>query len=514
MDPDAGSTPEKFNRLKEAVLSKRPVLKEILERHGDKNLFQYALEYISVNIPPAIKERQEEFLGTLKQEVSRLLGDEVGESVANQLREYYFVSTADHHGPLTSPFFLSGNLLMSAPYKDLKDPKLQNVIALACANVSLNNSSFPRGLLFHSYANGKTDLHRLSFLPSNSHSSTVYNYRPYNEADLKKMKTLLNEKVNGGLVKKTEQDQLVQLLDEVYASPKALAAKNYSDQVTITNFDLWKRYFAKCKHKHTPPNLVYLEQETLVVRLLIDHHLYRDTVVQRILFNPSYFASIAKYFENIMGAFCREHNYGTYFFWYIPEKNDRRIQLWLENDKLVAEGGGFEMPLTPEAIQKALDEKKIMPSMLTIFLVLSFYYGVKCLGGFSQVNYLTEMKNAYIKMNADLGNYRSIEMCARAQTKELCEFTTAFLQTPEGTIPATGLDLILHGDENTWDFFVDESKQITLGEAFSPLYPEFYRIIYAEGQRDAELMEVTDTDITRMAGLEQKIRPCAILKPE
>lgn len=511
---DSDSKQVKFNRLKEAVLSKRPVLKEILEKHGDKNLFQYAQDYISVNLPPAIKERQDEFLGTLKEEVERLLGGEVAQSVVDQLRDYYFVSTADHHGPLTSPFFLSGNLLMSAPYKELKDPKLQNVIALACANVSLNNSSFPRGLLFHSFANGKTDLHRLSFLPSNSHSSTVYNYRPYTEAEIKKVKTLLNEKVNQGLVKKSEQEQINQLLDEVYATPQVLAAKNYSDQVTITNFELWKRYFAKCKHKHTPPNLIYLEQESLVVQLLIKHHLYRDTVVQRILFNPSYYEPIVKYFENIMGAFCRAHNYGTYFFWYIPEKNDRRIQMWLENGKLVAEGGIFEMEFTPEAVQKALEEKKIMPSMLTIFLVLSFYYGLKCLGGFSQVNYLTEMKNAYIKMNADLGNYRSIEMCARAQTKELCEFTTAFLQTPEGTIPATGLDLILHGDENTWDFFVDESKQITLGEAFSPLYPEFYRIIYAEGQRDADLMDITDKDITQMAGLEQKIRPCAILKPE
>ena len=514
MDPDPGKTQAKFQRLKEAVLSKRPVLKEILEKHGYKNLFQYAQDYIAVNLPPAIKERQDEFLGTLKQEISRLLGDEVAESVAEQLRSYYFVSTADHHGPFTSPFFLSGNLLMSAPYKVLKDPKLQNVIALACANVSLNNSSFPRGLLFHSFANGKTQTHRLSFLPSNDHSSTVYNYRPYSEKDIKKIKSLLAEKVGAGLVKKTEQDQLNKLIDEIYGKPEVLAAKNYSDQVTITNFELWKRYFAKCKHKHTPPNLIYLEQESLVVRLLIDHHLYRDTVVQRILFNPSYFEPIKKYFENIMGAFCREHNYGTYFFWYIPEKNDRRIQMWIEGNKLVVEGGGYELDLTPEAIQKALEEKKIMPSMLTIFLVLSFYYGLKCLGGFSQVNYLTEMKNAYIKMNADLGNYRSIEMCARAQTKELCEFTTAFIQTPEGTIPATGLDLILHGDENTWDFFVDESKQITLGEAFSPLYPEFYRIIYAEGQRDAELMEVTDKDITQLAGLEQKIRPCAILKPE
>lgn len=503
----------KFERLKEAVLSKRPVLREILSKHGEKNLFQYAQDYISVNLPPAIEARQKEFIETLKNGIEKLLGTQVADSVAQQLKQYYFVSTADHHGPLTAPFFLSGNLLMSAPYKNLRNPKLQNVISLACANVSLNNSSFPRGLLFHSYAHGKTDMHRLSFLPSNAHSSTVYNFRSYTTADVEKMKNLLREKVKEGLVRKNETDVIAQLLDEVYLSKKALSAKSFSEQVTITNFDLWQRFFASCKHKHTPPNLIYIEQESLVIRLLIEHHLYRDTVIQRILFNQEYHPFIVKYFENIMGTFCREHKYGTYFFWYMPEGNTRRVQLWCVGNKLVAEEGDFELELKPEIIQKALEEKKIMPSMMTVFLVLSFYYGLKCLGGFSQVNYLTEMKNAYIKMNTDLGNYRSIEMCARAQTKELCEFTTAFLQTPEGSItPATGIDLILHGDENTWDFFVKESQQINLSEAFSPLYPEFYRIIYAEEQRDTELLEITARDITQLAGLDQKIRPCAIVK--
>ena len=47
------------------------------------------------------------------------------------------------------------------------------------------------------------------------------------------------------------------------------------------------------------------------------------------------------------------------------------------------------------------------------FFVLSFYYGLKCVGG--QLNQLfNRHENAYIKMNVDRGNYRSIEARARA----------------------------------------------------------------------------------------------------
>jgi hypothetical protein len=90
------------------------------------------------------------------------------------------------------------------------------------------------------------------------------------------------------------------------------------------------------------------------------------------------------------------------------------------------------------------------------FMVVAFYYGVKCIGGFNQVNYLTFLKNAYIKMQTDRGDYRSIEVCVRSQTKELCDgLTVVFLEDPKkNMVLATGPDLILHADEATWPNFI------------------------------------------------------------
>ncbi len=503
------SLEEKYEKIKEAVLSKRPVLAEILRKFGNKNLYEYAKDYISVYLNPPIKKRQDEFINTFKEEVAKRLGDTVADSAAKQLSSYYYVSTADHHGPICHPFFLNSNLLASAPYFEVEDPLLENVIVLACANVSLNNSSFPRGLLFNSYANGKINTHRLSFLPSNSHSSTVYNFRPYTGEEIKKMKTILRDKVNAKDVHPEEADKINALLDEIYDQPDILNCESFSDQITKTNFTLWQKFFAPSHVE--PPNLIYLEQEGLVVQLILKYHLDQDTVINHMFFDPDYDILTNKYFDNVFGAFSLQDKWGTYFFWGVSKDKNYRVPLWKQGDKLVSDDGSFTLELTPKNIRKALEEKQILPSMQLIFTVLCFYYGLKCLGGFNQVNYLTFMKNSYIKMQVDRGNYRSIEVCARAQTKELGgDMAIAYLGGPNGQLVlATGLDLILYGEERTWSDLVDESKQITLSEALGPMMPELYTIVYPEHQRDPALLGVTTEEISRLIKLDKKIKACA-----
>ncbi len=502
----------KFQRLKEKVLEKKPVLREILAKRGAKNLFEYAKLYIDVNLNPPIRKRQDEFIETFEHEVAKRLGQDIAKSAGNQLRHYYFVSTADHHGPICHPFFINSNLLTAAPHFEKSDPYLKNVIVLACGNVSLNNSSFPRGLLFNTFYNGRIETRRLSFFPAGDRLCPVYNFRGFSSSDIKKVQCFLRDMVKDGTVHYEEAEKINSLLNDVYARPEIFEAVNFSDQVTKTNAVLWKKFFGYCSAR--PPNLIYLEQETLVNELLINHHIHAHTIITHFLFDTDYDSMIAHYFEGITGAFSREDKSGTYLFWGLPQGAKYRIQLWKEGRYLVSADGSYRFELTPENLQKALQTKELVPSMMLCYTVLSFYYGLKCLGGFSQVNYLTLMKNAYIKMQVDLGNYRSIEVCARAQTKEMGgDFTISFLGGPNGEmVPATGLDLILYGDQKTWPCVVEQSKLITLEEGVNPLMPEFYRIVYPESEREAELMSVTAEDITKLTNLDKKIRACARVK--
>ncbi|HLG25192.1 MAG TPA: hypothetical protein VI588_00140, partial [Candidatus Gracilibacteria bacterium] len=173
-----------FQELREKVLEKRPVLRQILYKRGGKNLYEYAKEYISVNSNPPIQKRQTELIGTLKKQVAGLLGDEVAASVADQMAKYYYVSTADHHGPICSPFFLSSNLIASAPYTEYPDPLLKYLIVVGCSNISFDNSSFPRGLLFNSFVKGHIEMNQLAFFSRDARPCPVFNYRGYSAEDI------------------------------------------------------------------------------------------------------------------------------------------------------------------------------------------------------------------------------------------------------------------------------------------------------------------------------------------
>jgi hypothetical protein len=501
----------KFEKLRELIFARRPILQEIIHKHGHKSLYEYGQDYLDVNLNSTILERQQEFISVFYEEVKKILGADIAQSAAEQLKKYYFVSTADHHGPICHPFFLNSNLIIASSYQGHDDPLLKHVIVLSCANISLNNSSFPRGLLFNGAIDEKIQMQRLSFLPSNAHSSTVYNFRPFTESDITKVYRVIEDKRRTSQVTNAVADMLRDTVRDIYATDDILQRKDFSEQVTVTNYRLWNSLFGKSDLPH--PSLIYLEQENLVTQLFLRYHLFADTAVHRVLFQPEYESLVYKYFENIMGAFSRKEKWGTYFFWGVDEGKNYRIHLWRHGDKLVSDDGAFTIPLTPEAIRDALLQKRIIPSMLLIFLILSFYYGLKCLGGVNQVNYLTLMKQAFIDMQTETGDMVSVEACRDVQTKEFVDGPTiAFLSgLRKEIVPAASLDFLLYGNEHSWEHIINLSKSITLDEAFSPLLPEYYPIMYADSERLPELSSVTSDRLTSLTCLDKKIQACVQL---
>lgn len=513
MNADKSEKLDLLRRLKLEVMKQKPVLDEIIKKYGDKKLYEYALDYIDVNQDPIITNRKKEFLETFEKEVTRTLGKEVAQCAKRQLERFYYVSTADHHGPICHPFFISSNLITSAPYFEYPDPLLENVIVLANSNVSLNNSSFPRGLVFHTKADGGKQLQKIAFSPSQNKLSPVFNYPAYTKDDIERMKKQLLTKARERIILDDEAEKIISIVDELYNTSDALSCANYSDQITKTNFLLWRKFFKP--HENDCPDLLYLEIESLVNQLILDHHLNKHTVVNHFLFDEEYYPLILKYFEDVSGAFSIKKKIGTYLFWGLPKGSKYRLQLWKKGNKLESDDGSYSIELTPEAIRAGIEKKELVPSMMLSHVIISFYYGVKALGGFSQVNYLTFMKNAYIKMQTDRGNYKSVRVAAQSQTKELCgDVTLAFLETDDKFMtPASGLDLILYGTDHTWSDFLEMSKKVSLEEALNPMMPEFYRIIYSESERTEDLMSLSSEEITKFTGLDKKIKPCISIQP-
>ncbi len=498
---------ERFNLMKEQVLVKRPVLRNVLKKKGNLTLLNYAHGYTDINLNPTIPKRQNDLLQIVFELAEERYGKDTAWSVLRQLEKYYFVSTADHTGPLTHPFFLNSNLLTAAAIVDAKKRLLNNVIVFSCANISFDNSSYPRGLLFHTNGNGiKT--HKLSFLKSNPAPCTIYASPPYEKDQINRLLSQLDDKLAAQEIPPEIHVKMKELIKTVYDRDEIYSCKSYPEQMGKTNAILWKRFFEKSAKKM--PNLVCLDMEEIVVKLITKYHLNEDTIINHILFDDDYEHYLNTYFEGIFGSFSRQDQKGTYLFWALPHGKKTNMQLWKKGRYLVSKDESYKIELTPENIRDAMARKELIPGLLLNFITLSFYYGLKCIGGFNQINYLTLMKNAYIKMNVDLENYRSIEICARAQTKEMSAdgLSLAILEDSQNNFSlATGIDLILYGNDKSWSNIMDAAKNVTFEEAISPLMPEIYNISYEKSELDQNLQQITDRDILSYTGLQNKIKP-------
>ncbi len=176
---------------------------------------------------------------------------------------------------------------------------------------------------------------------------------------------------------------------------------------------------------------------------------------------------------------------------------------------LVSDDGSIDIPWTSEAIAVALRERQIIPGMLCVFCTISFYYGVKCLGGYSQVNYLTYMKRAFMAMLTQLGEPDAADTCDLVATKNWSGFSFSYIEDDRGSIlPAQFLDLYLHMDHGMFQRLMDYAHVCTIGQAVEPILPEIYRYSYAEKERDPSLLSVTPEELTKLSGLRSCLR-CA-----
>ena len=495
-----------FQKLAKTIFQSKPELKNIIDHYGDMSLYDYSKRYNEPNLVMQNTKRKEEFINTFVEEVERLLDKETAESCRKQLNALYRITTTDHHGPLSEAAMVNSNIHEALPYLS-GDETFKNVIVLGCANISFDNFSFPRCLLFHSQgANGVTQ-NQLPFYSRAVRPLPVIHHPAYSTENLENAYKRIDAWERENTISKKVAQDLKILLYEIYATTPVLSQKTFSDQVTKTNFDLWKKIM---KYYPDAPNLIYIEQEQIVNKLLDKYHLDQNTIVHKLLFTPKYQDLIIKYFDGILRGFSTKDKVGTYLFWALPKGQKYRVQLWKNGDYLQTDDGSYKIPFTPEGLRKAIREKELIPSTLMSFIILAFYYGVRLVGGQTQTTYLTEMKEAFIIMQKELGELESIKDIEELRTNDLSINIKilSFLQTDHANkVPLTGIDLVLYGNEATLSIIKSLSKVLAVKEAIYRAMPEYYTMFYKEEERDPELLEITAEDIEKYLGLESTIIP-------
>ncbi len=452
-----------FAELRSRVLEVAPGLKKILATRGGLSLLSYHTQ--TMGNPPTVSiERQKELLASIEKRV-RLIDPGIVPAVLTELREHYTVSTGDHHGPLTHPFSVTGQWSRLAALGEQK--KAVNIV-LSCSSISLNNSSFPRGHFFHTRSGEEL---RVSFFSLRERHHPVYGLAGYGEEDFRVLRDhLVHQDISSERL-----EILRSTLDTIFGSAKVLSLPTYAEQISYTNYWLWKKIAGQ-----ENAACLFLDQESIVNELLAEYHLGQNTILNKLVSDAVWYQAFERLFDGCVGAFSFEERKGTFLFWALVR--GERKSLLRQDAALVSEDGEYMVELTPEALGKALGRKELIPSMALCYIVLSFYYGLRCGGGFLQVSYLADMKKRYEQLlMATDALERELEMIRVIETDYLAaDFACLNLQTIHRMVGASSFDFLLYQDASTAEVLKTLLRSCTLGEAVDELMPEFYKILFHE----------------------------------
>ncbi len=444
-----------------SLLQKLPYLRHLMDTHGDMSLFDYGKAHYrwAQKNDVLFLERKTEFLGILSEYVSWKFGDTLAHTVVKSLRENYAVSTAEHHGPLGHPFFFQSAIL-----RGLVNPD-EAIVNLCTSHVSLGNSSYPRGLVFHGDGTSAPEeyLH-LPFFSARKRMSPVFGLWSYTEEDIKKstcprIHAYLDERI----ITEETWARLMDFLKNVVLDKTVLKAWNYSAQITLLNHRWWGEMFPEF------PEYVPLDAEDIVREILIKH-IEKNTVTAQLVTDEKIQPMIEEYFDGISCCFERKNKKWTYLFWHLDEEKNRHA-LWREGGELVSVDGSFRVQLNSSSLLLTLRSWVLIPSGLLVYTTLSCYYGLTCFWGFSQGDYLPQIQQAY----RNILKHIDWALVYAGEEAAILNEDMVFLHENSGQI-SSALDLSIHGAQNREEM-LSLTQKVTIKKSIEHMREEILRCL-------------------------------------
>lgn len=494
-----------FYALEESIFTARPDIKEFIAAHGDKSFHEYTKIHTRENRNPIIKARKSELHQVVRCEVAPLLGSKIAASVVRQLKGNDGVSTIQHGVPLGHPYILSAVFQNALPYFGASHPNLENVIVMSNSLASFNNYSFPKADALHIVGETPPAVSQFPlFGQSHEAFSTIF-HAPFGEISLEEMNKKVLQLGQNGKINKANLQHLNDILSDVFASPHILAQKSYTDQLTVLNYYMWQKITHGCTKK--VPNLIFLSQESIVLKLLQTFHMHSETVLGKLLFDRKYHALFNTHFDGLNGAFNSNKQTGTFLFWHHSKKTGHKERLLLHDGVLKTSDGTYQIALLPESISHALLHDELIPSTSLVFIVLAFYYGLYLGGGVAQAANIEALQEAYVALLQEVSDSEDVKALEGLTISNTVISRPTFLYMDDHgvRVPVTGLDIALYGNQLNWDAVIESTKNVSLRDVLKRLYPFYYSQFVKE--KDSVLRRINERDIEERIGLDQKIPP-------
>jgi hypothetical protein len=412
---DQGSSaPALLQSYLDMVRRNLSVVDRTISQYGNLSLREYLTSF-SCEIGASFQGR-DELLDIVCRYVAPLLGKAVAKETLEDLAAHPIVLTSNHHGVDYYAQTLQARLIFSLRSIS-KTSSARTVPVFACGNIPLNNPTYPRGLLLYRCASGNLDAmpHKLPLFPDRLKRTMVSAAPAYDETMVGSLQGRLDRMISQGSLPSDVGVAARNILVEVYRYAALGTVSDYSRQAVILNSLIWKRLFAK---GFSPPEMIYLELEKIVDALLALDLSNRSSLAWGVLFDPTLRENVLAELNGIKGCWNLDvlgqrsatialgethpgagRYCGTVFFWGV-DRAGRRIPLHTARRSsgevvfrgMDDEGTALEILLTTDAISKSLQERQLVPSLFTCFLVLAFARGVCCVGGYFQCEYLPAMQ--------------------------------------------------------------------------------------------------------------------------
>ena len=442
----------------------------VLHQYGHFSLAEYLANFFP-EAKPAFQSR-DDALQIVARYAAPLLGERVAKRAAEDLAAYPIVLTANHHGVDCYAQTLQSRILFSLRTA-IGISDIRTVPVLACGNVPLNNLTYPRGLLFYCVSSGELDAIplKLPLFPDRLKRTMVCTAPACDNTMIAGAQVRLDRMLRRKSVSSEIASAARTILREDYGFPTLRGFPDYSRQTVILNSLIWKRLFAEGARA---PEMVSLELENLVGALLARDLTNPDSLAWGVLFDSKLRENVLAELNGVKGCWNRDRldqrtagipldgtkseagkRCGTVFFWGVDGAG-RRIPLSLETGPpgrsvlrgLDDEGVAHEIPWSPGGILKAVQDRRLVPSLFTCFLVLVFARGFCCVGGYFQGEYLPAMQQGLAAALQETSGYHGVAEAMKEvpTTLYLDGMTAVMSRTEEGAlVPAGPLEIIAGG---------------------------------------------------------------------
>jgi len=424
-----------------------------------------------------------------------LLGNKTAGLLERHFADMPIALTANHHGVDYKFFTVQGTILFALP-RILCSPRdaLPIVPVLACGIVPLSNYSFPRGIILSrkievpvSPTSKSMTFLKVPLIPVKYSHSLVSVTGPITGKMMSRAVSHLKKLSRESELLDSEKKCLSDLLSE-YSRDGILSLPDYSEQVVVLSPKVWKRMFAPSLQDKIP-DLAYLEMERVVTVLLEKDIRDEESLIHNLLFDPELRNGILSFLDGQFGCWdlqklerlsrCSTENHlisedfrgcGTVFFWCVDDKGRRVPLLIRENGPRptligVTPGKDISIPMTPGDLRGKLQARRLLPSLFTSFTTLAFARGIKCIGGFFQVDYLPAMQQGFVKALESRGLLDWAKKASRVPTANFVTGMNIVLSLyPDGTTePAGAVEIIAAG--GLTEKHLEKIKALTVDEA-------------------------------------------------